>query len=87
MTTLKDILRKNILDYKKAELLRSILLQHGFKCLVEVDSRYIKIENLEIDNPLTKEKLYGILELKNIEKAKLRTELGIYEVFYIPTPY
>ncbi len=87
MTTLNDILIKNIEDCKKAQLLQTILLENGFKCFVEVDSKFVRIEELENHFPLTPEKLFEILELENIESAKLRTEIGMYNIFYIPIPY
>lgn len=84
MTTLKEILVKNIEDYKKAKLIETILLEKGFKCFVEVDSKYVRIEDLENHHSLTKEKVYEVLELENIEMAKIRTEIGMYNIFYIP---
>ena len=84
MTTLREILLKNIPDVKKAQLIQTILLEHNFKCFVEVDSRYIRIEELESTDRLCEKKLYEILELDNIENAKLRTEMGMYNIFYIP---
>ena len=84
MTTLKDILEKNIEDVKKAQLIGIILQEQGFKCFVEVDSKYIRIEELENHHSLTKENLSTILELKDIEIAKLRTEIGMFNIFYIP---
>ncbi|WP_407376331.1 hypothetical protein [Methanobrevibacter sp.] len=84
MTTLQDILKKNIEDYKKAKLIETILLEHGHRCFVEVDSRYLRIEEMDNHYTLSKEKLYEILELENIEVAKLITEMGRYNIFYIP---
>ena len=84
MTCIEDILLKNIEDYKKAKLVETILLEQGFKCFVEVDSKYVRIEELENHYGLTEEKLHDILELENIETAKLRNEMGVYNIFYIP---
>lgn len=86
MTTLKEILLKNIPDVKKAQLIQIYLLQYKCTCFVEVDSKYVRIEELDNSLSLTPEKLYEILELDNIENAKLRTEMGIYNIFYIPIP-
>lgn len=83
MTSLEEILLKNIEDYKKAKLVETILLEQGFKCFVEVDSKYVRIEELENHYTLTKEKLHEVLELENIETAKLRTQMGVFNVFYI----
>lgn len=83
MTSLEEILLKNIEDYKKAKLVETILLEQGFKCFVEVDSKYVRIEELDNHYRLTKEKLHEVLELENIETAKLRTQMGVFNVFYI----
>ena len=83
MTSLEEILLKNIEDYKKAKLVETILLEQGFKCFVEVDSKYVRIEELENHYTLTKEMLHEVLELENIETAKLRTQMGVFNVFYI----
>lgn len=87
MTTLQDILVQKIEDYKKAKLIETILLEKGYRCFVEVDSKYVRIEEIETTHTLTKQKLYEILELENIETAKLITEMGRFDIFYIPIPY
>lgn len=84
MTKLEEILAENIEDYKKAKLIEGILLKKGHKCFVEVDSKYIRIEELEIMNCLSKEKLQKILDFEKIETAKLRTCIGMYNIYYIP---
>jgi hypothetical protein len=86
MTTIKEILLKKIEDYKKAQLLQTILLEQGFKCFVEVDSIFVRIEELDNNISLTDKKLSEILELNHIQSAKIRTEIGMYNVFYIPIP-
>ena len=88
MTSIKDqLLKNNTADWKKAKLIETVLLEKGFKCFVEVDSRFIRIEELENHKILSKEKLQNILELNNIEIAKLRTEIGMFNIFYIPIPH
>lgn len=87
MTTLYDILLKNIEDYNKAKIIETMLLEKGYGCFVEVDSKYIRIEERENYHTLTKEKLHEILGLKDIEEAKLVTEMGRFTIFYIPTPH
>ncbi len=86
MTTLKDIYSKNIKDCKKAKLLETILLEKSFKCFVEVDPKYVRITEHKNHHSLTKEKVYEILELENIEIEKIITEIGMYNIIYIPIP-
>jgi hypothetical protein len=86
MTKLKDILSKNIADYKKAKLIETILLEQGFKCFVEVDSLFVRIEELDSHNSLTKEKLYDTIEIGTIAIGNIKTEIGMFNVFYIPIP-
>ncbi|WP_458403739.1 hypothetical protein [Methanobrevibacter sp.] len=87
MTSLKEILVQKTEDYKKAKLIETMLLEHGYRCFVEVDSKYIRIEEMDNHYTLSKEKLNEILELENIEVAKLITEMGKFNIFYIPIPY
>ena len=84
MTTVNDIICKDIEDYKKAKIVQIILLEEGFKCFVEVDSRYIRIEDLDVHQNLTEKNLHSILEFTDMETAKIRTEMGMRNIFYIP---
>lgn len=86
MTSIKEILSKKIEDYKKAQLLQIILLEKGFKCFVEVDSKFVRIEELNNNISVTDQKLSEILEINHIQSAKIKTEIGMYNVFYIPIP-
>lgn len=84
MTEIKDILTSNMVDYKKAKLIETILLEQGFRCFVEVDSLFLRIEELDGHNGLSEEKLYDILELGTIAIGKIKTEMGMFYVFYVP---
>ena len=86
MTDIKDILTSDIEDYKKAKLIETILLEKGFRCFVEVDSLFLRIEELDGHNGLTIEKLYDIFELGTIAIGKIKTEMGTFFVFYVPIP-
>lgn len=87
MTSLKEILVQKTEDYKKAKLIETMLLEHGYRCFVEVDSKYIRIEEMDNHHTLSKKNLNEILKLENIEVAKLITEMGKFNIFYIPIPY
>lgn len=84
MNPLNEILTKKVADIEKSRLIEEILLKNNYRCFVEIDSEYIRIEELEEPNKLDKNKIKEILKVKTVKKASYTTIIGRYNIFYIP---